>query len=182
MCEGVNARRAVKEDGRGNEETPDEHLPSRRAVACRKEGADCIEAYGEQGGDEGVEAIEKNQLGVFREVRDFGVIGWKIFLTRNPADVRPPEAIDHGRVFVVFFVGVLVMVSVSVGPPEGATLHGEGGPDRHDELEGTRRGKSFVRKVAMEEARDGEHAEEVEAHGRPDRDGTCSHPDDSEAA
>ena len=83
--------------------------------------------------------------------------------------------------FIVFFVGVLVVVAVRVGPPECAALDCEARPDGHYELEGARCGKSFVREVAVEETGDGEHPEEVESDGSPNGDGAGSDPDDAKA-
>ena len=76
---------------------------------------------------------------------------------------------------------VLVVVTVSTGPPEGASLDGESGPDRHHELEGAGGGVGLVGEVPVQEAGDREHPEEVEADGGPDGDGAGADPDDGEA-
>jgi len=52
--------------------------------------------------------------------------------------------------------------------------------DGHDELESARGGVGLVREVAVQEAGDREHPEEVEADGGPDGDRASTDPDDGE--
>ena len=130
--------------------------------------------------DEDVETIEEDQLGVFRQIGDLRIVGREVLLRGDPADVRPPEAVYHGGVLIFLFVRVLVVVTVGAGPPEGASLDGESGPDGHHELEGAGRGVGLVGEVTVEEARDGEHPEEVEADGRTHGDRADADPDDPE--
>ena len=153
-----------------------------RIVASGAEpGTRAVEqAAGEQW-DENVEAVEEDELGVLREVGDLRVIGREISLRGDPTDVRPPEAVDYWGVLVVFLVGMLVVVAVRAGPPERAALDRQGGPDGHHELESARGGVGLVREVAVQEAGNREHPEEVQADGGPDGNRASADPDNGEA-
>ena len=70
-----------------------------------------------------VAAVEEDEFGIFREVRDAVVVGREVPGVGEPADVRPEEAVPGGRVFVLFTVGMLVMMPVGGGPPQGSPLH-----------------------------------------------------------
>src|SRR3954464_8874486 len=95
-----------------------------------------------------VEAIQENQLRVFREVLDLRVVGREVALAGNPADVRPPETVDMRRMRVGVFIGVLVMMPMMVGPPKRSALHGRAGKHRQEKLADARSLVSFVRKIA----------------------------------
>lgn len=87
-----------------------------------------------------------------------------------------------GRVGVLLLVAVLVMVAVMVGPPKGAALDGGAAPDGEEELAEAGGGVGLVGEIAVVDAGDGEHAQEVEGDGRPGGEGAPTGPDHSEAA
>ena len=66
----------------------------RRPVG-RQPRAHSVEAAARKHGDEDVETIQEHELGVFREVGDLAVVGGEVLLRSDPADVRPPTAVDH---------------------------------------------------------------------------------------
>ena len=76
---------------------------------------------------------------------------------------------------------MLMVVAMRASPPERSALHRQRRPQGHDELEGSGGGIGLVRKVAVQEARDRKHAEEVKAHRGPDGDGAGPDPNDAKA-
>jgi len=146
-----------------------------------KEGAGAESGEREENRDDEVEAVEPHELGEFREVLDLGVVGREIAAGRDPADMGPEEAVDVGRMGVLRIVGVEVMVAMMVGPPERAALDGRRGPQREEELADAGRAVGLVGEVAVVDAGDGKHADEVECDGGPDGDGAPADPDHGEA-
>ncbi len=181
----VDAGRAVEEEGRADEEAPDEQLP---AVRVQPRGVELEElaaaedGEGEGEGDDRVEAVEEDELRILGQVAHRRVVGREIAAAGDPADVGPPEAVDMRRVGVLGLVGMLVMMPVMIGPPEGAALHRGGAEEGEEELADPRGAVGLVREVPVVDAGDREHADEVQGDGRPDREGTGSGPDCAQAA
>lgn len=185
VSEGVDKQRAVKQDGGGDEKGPHDELPHGRAEGWRKSfqrPTDGEHDDAEGDGDELVEAIEKHQFGKFHEVGDGFVVGGEISFRGQPTDVRPDKTTDAWGVDVFFFVGMFVMMAMRGSPPQGAALHGGVSDDREDELKSPRGFVRAMRKVAVIETGDCEHADEIERDRRDDRDGANTDPDYSEAA
>ncbi|OBQ35954.1 MAG: hypothetical protein AN484_25985 [Aphanizomenon flos-aquae WA102] len=94
--EGVDAPGAVEEHD-GRDDAPDEHLGTVGVVAVGAEpGAGAVGRGCGEERDENIEAIKEDQLGVFRQIGDLRIVGREVLLRGDPADVRPPEAVDHG--------------------------------------------------------------------------------------
>jgi hypothetical protein len=89
-----------------------------------EQGAEPIEPEAEDRRHHEIEAIEEDEFGKLREVADDAIIGRKVFAARHPADMRPPKAGEAGRMDVMLVVGVLMMVPMYRGPPQGPALHG----------------------------------------------------------
>src|SRR6185369_2763694 len=147
-------------DGGADKESPYEHLRAVRMQAGRKvleqhashEGRDREENRHDE-----VEAVQENELGIFREIANLGVVGREIAAAGDPADVRPKETVHVWGVGVFRLIAVLVMVAVVVGPPERTALDGGAGEDREHELAETRGAIRFVREIPMMDAGDGKH-------------------------
>ena len=84
-------------------------------------------------------------------------------------------------VCVLGVVGVLVVVAVVIGPPEGAALDGGACPEREEELARAGCAVGFVREIAVVNAGDCKHTHEVEEHGGPGGEGAHTHEEDAEA-
>ncbi len=78
--------------------------------------------------------------------------------------MRAQEPVLDGRVRVFGLVGVLVMVAVMRGPPDGPALHGRGAEHAEQELRNARSLERLVREIAVIETGDGEHAHEIQRH------------------
>lgn len=175
----------MEEGGGADEETPDEHLgaggmESGRGVLEIRAGEK--QTGGKEDRDEDVEAVKKNEFGVLGEIADFGVVSGEIASTRNPADVRPPKTMDMGRVCVLGFVRVLMMVAMMISPPEGSALHASGSEQSEQELAEARGAVRFVGKIAVVDACDRKHADEIEGEGDASDEPTTASPDHSRAA
>ena len=79
-------------------------------------------------------------------------------------------------------VAVQVVMAMMIGPPERAALHGGAGEHGEEELAEARRAVGLVREIAVVDARDREHADEVQGHRSPDGKGAGTGPDHAEAA
>src|SRR6185312_15194136 len=67
-------------------------------------------------------------------------------------------------------------------PPNGSALHRRGAEQAEDELAGARGLEGAMGKIAVIEARDGEHAYQVEPHGDGQSRPAEAHPDDGETS
>ena len=88
----------------------------------------------------------------------------------------------NGRVDIDFLIGMLVVVSMGGGPPERAALHGAVAKDGEEELTEAGGLEGAVGKVAVVEAGDGKHADEVEEDRGNDDGGIDADPEDGKAA
>jgi len=76
--------------------------------------------------------VEPDQFRILVQVtHDIGVI-FLVFLGKDPADVRPVEAFELGRVDVQFRIRMLVVMAMMGGPPECALL-GRGAAEKREE-------------------------------------------------
>jgi len=182
--EGIDRSRAVEEGGGADEESPDEKL---RAVGLKRrrgvgeEVAEREEADREQYGNDDIKTTEPDNLGIFGEVLDLGIIGGEIAFARDPADVRPEKTVDAGRVGVDGLVGVLVMVAMVGGPPKRAALDSGSRPEGEEELAEAGSAVGFVGKIAVQNSGDGEHADDVEGERHPDDEPAPADPDHAQA-
>ena len=88
----------------------------------------------------------------------------------------------NGRVNIDFFVGMFVVVSMGGGPPERTTLHRAVAEDGKKKLAKARCLEGAMGKVAVVEAGDREHADEVEKDGGDKDSGVDSDPENGKAA
>ena len=74
------------------------------------------------------------------------------------------------------------MPAVMIGPPEGTTLHGGSTPKGEKKLRPTAGLEGAMRKITVQEAGDGKHADEIKKNRRADRKPTPAGPKDPQAA
>ena len=98
----------------------------------------------EQCRNESIKPVQENQLRELRQIFDTIVVGGKIPRARNPTNVRPPKTTMPRRVRIVVLVGMLMMVTVLIGPPERAALHRRSADQSEEKLHRSRSAESFV--------------------------------------
>ena len=185
VSHGIDAPGAVKEEGRADEETPNEHLPAGGAEGGGEgfEGdSEPEKGNGKEDRHDEIEAIEPDELGELREILDLRVVGREIAFAGDPADVRPPESMDMWRVSIFRLIAVLVVMAMMIGPPERTALHGGAGEDREEKLTHARSAVGFVREIAVMDASNRKHADEVERDRGPHCKGARADPDYTETA
>jgi len=124
-----------------------------------------------------VEAIEPAQLRELQQITHATQIGLKTARRQEPAHVRANEAVLYGRVRILGFVGVGVVVTMMRRPPERPALHRRRADDAKDELPHPRGLEGTVREVAVIEPGDGKHAHDIGEHGHHDGHGAPTDPD-----
>jgi len=87
-----------------------------------------------------------------------------------------------GEWLVLFAIGERVMVPMVCGPPDRAALHGRCTQQGKQELGDARGLEGAMREVAVIEARNGEHAHEVERKGDGYGDAAGAHPEHGQAS
>ena len=148
--ERIDRKGAVGKDHGRNKKSPDEHL---RAVVCnpgawRWRKAPSQKREAKNGRDQHVEAIEKHQLGKFREIADHAQLGAEVSLRRDPSDVAPDETMLPRRMNVGGLVGALMMQPMMRRPPARALYRRRA--DRGEyKLAGARSLERAMRKIAM---------------------------------
>ncbi len=184
VVQGVDGYGRVKEHRRGDEEPPDHHLGAAgsqlRSIHFKQVAKD-VKLQRQQKGHQRVEAVEPDQLRVAHPILDVFRAGRKMPGRGQPADVAPPETVARRGVRILIGVGEAMVVAVMGGPPQGAALDGGVAEHRKDELPETVGLISLVRKIAVVESRDGEHANEIEHQRGRHRDPTPPHPDHPQA-
>ena len=185
MRERIDARSRVKQNRGADEKSPDEQLPRRDAERREKftqkmSGGE--QRDGEEKRHERIKAVQENQFGKFREVADMGIVRGKIPRAGNPADVRPPESMLLGRVGILLFVRMFVMMAMLVTPPQRAALNSGRAKHGKEKLRRARRGKCFMGKVAMIKPGDGKHPHQIQHHRRADGEPAPAREKNSEAA
>ena len=140
------------------------------------------QSRGEQERNEDVEAIEENQFGIFRQVPDLRVIRREVATARDPADVRPPESVHMGRVGILWFIGMLVVVAVVIRPPQGPALDAGGAEQRQEELAQPRGAVGFMGEIPVVKSGDREHPDKIERRRNGCGEPACANPNDSKAA
>ena len=83
---------------------------------------------------------------------------------------------------VVAVMVTAVVMAVMIGPPERTSFHRGAREDREKKLAHPRGAVGFVGEVAVVDAGDKKHPDEVECHGGPDRDWADANPERSQAA
>jgi hypothetical protein len=139
-----------------------------------KPGATCLSSTpsrntpdAQHRGHHDVEPIQEAQFRILEQILHPRQIRCEMLVRHEPAHVAPKEAVLHGRVHVVRLVRVDVVVAMMGRPPDRAALHRRGAQQAEDELTDARGLEGAVRKVAMIETGDGEHAHHVERHVTP---------------
>jgi len=79
--------------------------------------------------------VEPAKLREFGEIGDVVEARVVVFVGDDPADVRPEETEESGRVDVVFLIGEAMMVPMVGCPPEDALLRRGHGHEGDNELE-----------------------------------------------
>ncbi|KAG1542680.1 hypothetical protein G6F50_014074 [Rhizopus delemar] len=113
-------------------------------------------------GHGGIAAVQPAQFGVAAQVGNAPHVGGEGARGQEPAHVAPPEAMAGGRMQILFIVGVAVMVAMVRGPPQRSALHAGGPDDSEYELHRSRRLEGAMRKIAVVERGDREHAHGIE--------------------
>lgn len=115
---------------------------------------------------EGVEAVKEYEFRIFGQVANLRIIGGEVPAAGDPANVRPPEATNRRRVYIPLLVGMPVMVSMLVTPPQGPALNRHGAEDGKQKLRRARGVKGFMGKIPVIKTGDGKHAQQVQRRGR----------------
>ncbi len=113
---------------------------------------------------ERVEAVQKDKFRKFGEIANPRVIRGKVSCAGNPADMRPPEAANGGRMHVLFFIRMFMVQPVLVTPPQRTALHGGGAQDGEQKLRQPRGVERFMRKIAVIKTGHRKHPDKI--HGR----------------
>src|SRR5450432_1748504 len=171
---------SVIDSNGGNEESPHQHLPSVGAQAGRRaleQHSQQKDADPENGRHGDIETVQEAQLGVLEQILHPGKVRGKVFMRHEPPHVAPKESVLHRRMHVIRLIRVDMVVAMVCRPPNGPALHGRGAQQSEDELPDARSLEGAVRKIAMLEARDGEHPKEIEHHRDGQRHPAETHPD-----
>src|SRR6516165_2330224 len=145
--ERVDGERAVPEQRRAQTETPGEQAP-----AAGQPQSDAEERRRDE-----VILIEPSELGKLGEVADVVEARVVVTVREDPADVRPPEAEERGRVQIQLLIGEAMMMTVMGSPPEHALLRGRHGQKSQSELKPPAGLKRTVRKIAVVARGDEKH-------------------------
>src|ERR1700722_11180648 len=94
----------------------------------------------------------------------------------EPTHMAPKETVLQRGVHILRLVRVHMMVSMMSRPPNGAALHGRSAQHAENELPDARGLEGTVRKIAMIEARDGEHAHQIQRNRYRQRGPAEAHP------
>src|SRR5262249_50673379 len=102
--------------------------------------------------------VEPAQLGELGEIGDVVEARVVIFVGDDPADVRPEEAEERGRVQVVLLIGETMVMPMVSGPPEDAFLRRSHSHEGQDELKHAAGLEGTMGKIAMIAGRNPKHA------------------------
>ncbi len=91
--------------------------------------------------------------------------------------MAPQKALLAWRMHVFRIIGMDMVMTVVRGPPEWAALHGGGTDQGKQELDRSRGAKRLVGEIAVIEAGNREHSEQIEAEGDRHGDRTDTHPE-----
>src|SRR5271168_2290601 len=95
--------------------------------------------------------------------------------------MAPDESLLSRRMNILGLVGPLVVQPMMRRPPQRAALHGGRADHREYKLRGARSLERSMRKIAVIESGDGEHADEIQRDADADRDRAPSDPNHSQA-
>src|ERR1700678_2102450 len=149
----------------GHEEPPHQHLPAVRAQARRhvlEQNTEQEDADSENRRHYDVETIEEAKFRVLQQILDPRQIRGEMHMRHEPAHMAPKKPVLHGRMYILRLVGVDVVMAMVRSPPNRAALHRGGAQQAEYELTHARGLEGTVREIPMIEARDGEHAYQVE--------------------
>jgi len=150
--ERIDGEGAVPEQGGAEEKAPSEQGPA----------ANQPEGDSQDGGGDEVILVQPAKFGIFGEVADVVETSIVVPVGEDPANVRPPEAEERGRMEIVFLIGEAVVMAMMSGPPKDALLRGGHSHPGEDELEPAAGFEGTVREVAVVASGDEEHTEFVD--------------------
>ena len=183
--EGIHRAGRMEEKNRADEKSPDNHLPpvgSQRRGKSSQHGTQKVKSGEEQRRPDEVEAIEEDQLRVFRQIPDAGVVSWEVAAAGEPADMRPKKTLPNRGVGIVLLIGVRVVVTVDRGPPQRAPLD-RGQPEQgENELPWPGRLERAVTKVSMVNRRNRKHPDEIESDSNNHGHRAPANPDDAQTS
>lgn len=162
----------MQQNDGADEKAPNQHLAAGSARVRSKVlpgRAKSIEHDSEKDGNDQVKAVQEDQLGIFGQILYLGIVRREVTAAGHPADMRPPEAAEAGRMNVFVVVGMLMMMTMDGGPPQSAALHGGVAQSGEEELRQAGGVKSAMRKVAMIKASHREHAHKIKSQRGPKR-------------
>lgn len=178
--DGVGAM--IHGNGR-DEKPPNQQLPAAGAEMRppgQDEHAAAIDPHREYERDQHIKAIEPAQFRESRQVGDHAEIRSAICSRQEPAQVTPQEPVTTRRVSVLLLIGVPVVMAVVRRPPQGAALDRTGAEKGKNELPKARGLEGPMGKVAMIEARNGEHPQKIQGNGHGERERAPAYPQDPE--
>src|SRR5271167_3711828 len=105
--------------------------------------------------------VDPAKLGINGQVLYRFLVGRRVFIAKDPSHMGPPKASEDRGMDILRSIGIFVMMPVMGRPPKGPLLAATGSPKGHQELEEAAGLIGPVRKIAMINARDGEHAGEI---------------------
>lgn len=161
MAQGINRKGAVIEkDGADHESDNQPAPPVDQEAQPRQYDA----------GDP-VQFIQKHQFGVTPKILHRVGFGFVVPARKNPADVRPPNALHDGGMGIIFRIRITVMVAVMGGPPQGPLLHGAATQPGQKQLKRPAGFIGFMGKIAVIPAGDPKHTNEIQSHAQNNIDG-----------
>ena len=135
--QGIDEKRAVKQEHGANEEAPHKKLEAvgaeTRSIFLKKP-ADGPKTNPVDPRNHLIVAIQEHEFWKFSQILDATVVGREVSLTGDPTNVGPQKAVNLRGVSVFLFVRMLVMVAMDGSPPEGSALHGGISPESEDKL------------------------------------------------
>ena len=167
----VDAEGGVVGQHRAEAEAPGQQLAARGAQLRRVDRqvvAQHVQPHGQGQRRQRVPAVQKAQLGVFREIGNALQLRLGVLGAHDPADVGVEQALHGGRVDVLRLVGILVVMPVMGRPPQRAHLGRRAAEKGQDELEHAPGFVGVVREVAVIAAGQREHADRVGRHHGPE--------------
>ena len=175
----------MEQRGGADEEAPDKQLGAVGLEHGRRVfqiAAESEKAGGKKCGDHNVKAVQPDEFGVFGQILDLGVVGGEVAPAGDPANVRPQKTVDVGRMRILWFVGVLVVMPVMVRPPQRSALNRGAGPECEEKLAEAGGVVGFMGKVPVKNARNRKHPHHIQGRRRPNGEPAPADPDHTETA
>src|SRR3989338_8390302 len=130
---------------------------------------DEVAGDGEDSGRYPVVLIEPAELRIPQEVWHQAKVGGGIFAARNPPHVGLPEPMLYGRMHVLRFIGILVVMTVLRRPPDRPFLQHGSAEKRDEKLHEARSSETPVREVPMVPRGDHEHTGPIQHEPEEER-------------